>query len=145
MPYVLSYQHALRAYFPKYQRAFGTYVLTCQRVLRVYLLACSRANVPCMVMCLRVNVPWVLWVPTCSRAKTTINENRISITYFPHIFVIVLCLFPVKLNCCTFLHFSYQSEAFNGCYNKFCTIKWFDFRLSTTLRVVLKWLIESEW
>ena len=41
----------------------------------------------------------------------------------------------------TFLHFSYQAEAFNGCYDKLFTIKWFDFCLSRTLRVVFKWLI----
>ena len=41
----------------------------------------------------------------------------------------------------TFLHFFYQEEAFNGCYDKFCTIKWFDFCLSRTLRVILSGLI----
>ena len=55
--------------------------------------------------------------------------------FFLH-FVIILCLFPVKQNCCRFLHFSYQAEAFNGYYDKLCTIKWDDFCLSITLRVI---------
>ena len=33
----------------------------------------------------------------------------------------------------TFWRFSYQAEAFNGRYDKLCTIKWFDLCLSKTL------------
>ena len=47
------------------------YVLTCQRVLRVYMITCSRASVPC-----------VLCVPTCSRATTTNDKDKFSITCF---------------------------------------------------------------
>ena len=44
------------------------------------------------------------------------NKNKFSITSFPF--------------------------SFNGCYDKFGTIKWFDFCLSMTLRVNFKWLIK---
>ena len=36
------------------------------------------------------------------------------------------------------------AEAFNGCYDRLCTIKWFDLCLSITLRVIFKWLIKGE-
>ena len=78
------------------QRAFCTYVLTCQPAFRVYVLTCltcSRANVLCVLTFSRANV---LCVPTCSRDITTNNKNMFSITSFPYIFVIILCLFPVK-------------------------------------------------
>ena len=55
-----------------------------------------------------------------------------------------LSFFLWNKNFCTFLHFSYQSEAFNGCYDKLCTMKWFVFCLSITLRVICKWLIKVE-
>ena len=38
---------------------------------------------------------------------------------------------------------TFQTEAFNGCYDKIWTIKLFDFCLSRTLRVIFKWLINS--
>ena len=121
-------------------RANVSYVLTCSRANVSCVLTCSRASVPCVVTCSRANVSCVLTSP---RAITTNNKNKFSITCLPYIFVIDLCLFPVKQNCCTFLHFFYQAEAFNGCYDKFCTIKWFDFCLSITLRVIFKWLIKD--
>ena len=31
----------------------------------------------------------------------------------------------------------------NGCYDKLCTIKWFDFCLSITLRDIFKWLMKG--
>ena len=30
-----------------------------------------------------------------------------------------------------------------GCYDKFCAIKWFDFCLGRTLRVIFKWLVNG--
>ena len=44
---------------------------------------------------------------------------------------------------CTFLHF-HRAEAFSGCYDKSCLIKWYDFCLSRTLGVIFKSLINSE-
>ena len=71
-------------------------------------IACLRAHVLTCLACLRAHVPCV---STCSRDIITNNKNKFSITSFPYIFVIILCLFPVKEKCCTFLHFSCQAEA----------------------------------
>ena len=89
-----AHQHALHA--------FRVHVPTCLACLRAYVLT----NVPCVLTCSptclacfscsRANVPCVFCVPTCSRDINTNNKNKFSITSFPHIFVIVLCLFPVK-------------------------------------------------
>ena len=140
-------------------RALFAYVSTCLACWRADVptcLACLRAHLPTCLACLGVHVPTCLacfaWsranvtcVPTWSSAITTNNKNKFSITCFPYIFVIVLCLFLLKKNCCTFLHFSYQVETFNGCYDKLCTKKWFDFFcFSITLRVIFKWLIKGE-
>ena len=140
MPYVLTCQSALRACVLTCSRVVCTYVLTC--------LVCFRAHIPTCLVYLRAHAlralrAHVLYVPTCSRTIAT-NKDKFSIICFPYILVIFLCFFPVKWNCCTFLHFSYQSEAFNWCYDKLCTIKWFDFCLSITLRVIFKWLIKGE-
>ena len=91
-------------------RALRTHVPTCLACLRAIVptcLACLRDHVPKCAACLRTHVPtclacfaWsranVLCVPTCSRAITTNNKNKFSITCFPYILVIVLCLFPMK-------------------------------------------------
>ena len=147
-------QHVLRAY-----------VLTCQRVLHAYVIAWLRAYVPtCLawscahvltcLSCLLAHLPMCLsWL----RAHVTSNnKNKFSVNYST-------CLVPAKQNCIwkvhgkqecllehlvwefssTFLDFSYQAEAFNGCYYKLCTIKWFDLFLSRTLRVIFKWLIND--
>ena len=45
---------------------------------------------------------------------------------------------------CTFPHISDHTETFNGSYDNLCTIKWFDFCLSKTLRVIFMWLINGE-
>ena len=42
-----------------------------------------------------------------------------------------------------FCIFSYQAEGFNGCYDKLCTTKWFDFCSSRTLRVIFMPLIND--
>ena len=108
MPYVPMCQRAFRAYVPSCQHALRAYMLTCQCALRAYMptcLACLRANVPCVLTCSpanvscvftcsRVNVPCVVTcssanVPTCSRAITTNNKNKFSVS-FPYIFVITL-------------------------------------------------------
>ena len=68
---------------------------------------------------------------------TTNNKNKFSITSFPYIFVIGLCLFSCEIKMLYIF-----AEAFNGCYDKFGSIKWFDFCLSMTLRVNFKWLIK---
>ena len=152
-------------------RANVACVLTSLRANVSCVLTCSRANVSCALTCSRANVAWVLTVhvPTClaclcahvttclvclphtnkpcvltsSRAITTSSKYKFSILFLPYIFVIVLCLFPVKKNCCTFLDFFYQAEVFNGCYDKLCTIKSFGFCWSITLRVIFKWLIKD--
>ena len=64
-----------------------------RRTLRAYVLTCQRA-----LRALRASVPCVLCVATCSRAITTNNNNKFSITCFPYIFVMVLCFcfFPMK-------------------------------------------------
>ena len=92
-------------------RPLRGHVPTCLACLRAHVptcLACLRTHVPTCLACLRAQVPCV---STCSRDIITTNKNKFSITSFPYIFVIILCLFPVKEKCCTFLHFSYQAEA----------------------------------
>ena len=87
-----------------YSRVNVTCVLMCSRASVACVLTGSRAYVPCVLTrsrvylscgltCSRTNVPCVL---TCSRAITTNGKDKFSITCFPYIFVIVLCLFPVK-------------------------------------------------
>ena len=140
-------------------RAYVPFVLTCSRNIVPCVLTCSRVYVPCVLpcsrpmclaclrdymitcsclACLRVNVSCVLCVPTWSRAITTNDKYRFSITCFPYIFVIVFFLWNK-----TVVH-SCISLTFNGCYDKLCTMKWFDFCLSIGLRVIFKWLIKGE-
>ena len=148
------------------------HVLTCLACLRTHLptcLVCLRAPMPTCFACLRAHVPTCLaclhaqwqralrayvltrqlalralraYVPTCSRAVTTNNKNNFSTICFPYIFVIAFCfvLWLLLWN----MHCSYQAEAFDGCYNKLCTIKWFDFCLSTSLRDIFNWLIKGK-
>ena len=85
MPYVLTCQHALCAYVLTCQRALHAHVPTCLVCLRAHVITCSLANMPC-----------VLCMPMCSRTITTNDKDKFSITCFPYIFLIVLCLFPVK-------------------------------------------------
>ena len=49
--------------------------LTCQRALRAYVLTC--------LACLRAHVPCV---PKCSRAITSNNKSKVSMTCFTKIF-----------------------------------------------------------
>ena len=110
VPCVLTCQCALHAYV--FQHALCAYVLMCPAYLRAHMpcmLMCSCAYMPCVLTCSCANMPRIL---TCSRAQrgyvltcqcalrayvlTSYNKNKFSITNFPYIFVIVLCLFPVK-------------------------------------------------
>ena len=78
--------------------------LACSGAHMPMCLAFSLAHIPTCLACLRAQVityscaklPCVLCVPTCSRAISTTDKDKFSITCFPYIFVIVLCLFPVK-------------------------------------------------
>ena len=119
VPYVLTWQRALRAYVPTCLACLGAHVPTCLACSRdnvPCVLTYSGANAPCVLTCSRANVPCVL---TCSRALRALrayvltwhNKNKFSIASFPYIFVIVLCLFPVKQKRYTFLHVSYHVEA----------------------------------
>ena len=131
-----------------YQRALHTYVLTCQRALRAYLLTCQRVLRAHVLTCQRVLRVYVL---TCSRAITTNDKDKFSITCFPYIFVIVLgymfsvnfcnCLFPVKWKLWYILT---SQKLLMGVYDHLCKMKWFDFCLSITLRVMFTWLIKVE-
>ena len=120
--YMLMCLVCLHAYVPC--------MLTCQCVLYVYVLTCQHLFMLCM--------------STSSHAITTNDKDKFSITCFRTFLWLFFVFFLRNKNCCTFLHFSYQSEAFNGCYDKLCTMKWFDFCLSITLRVIFKWLIKVE-
>ena len=107
VPYVLTYQLALRVYVLACQRVLWVCVLTCQRVscLRAnvpmwfaWLLtrvsksfacfcthmsrcpACSRAHV---LACFKRSCVNVFCVPTCSRAITSNNKYKFSMTCFP--------------------------------------------------------------
>ena len=125
-------------------------VLTCSHANMPFVLTCSLATVSCVLTCLRVNLLCVLtceralrafcaYVPTCSRDVTTNNKNKFSIICFPYIFVIVL-----SFSCQIKLLFLLLIPVFNECYDRLCKIKWFDFCLSITLRVIFKWLMKGE-
>ena len=124
--------------------------LTCPRANVLCVLTCSCANVFCVLTCLVALRAYVLtcrralrafcaYVPTCSRDVTTNNKNKFSIICFPYIFVIFL-----SFSCQIKLLFLLLIPAFNECYDRLCKIKWFDFCLSITLRVIFKWLMKCE-
>ena len=98
----------------------------------LYMLTCQR---PCVLTCSRANV---LWVSKCSRAITSNNKNKFLMTCFFFVFFLrnktlyekyirqagmFLETFILRINS-TFLHFFYQVEAFDRCYDKLCTVKW---------------------
>ena len=94
VPYKLTCQRALHAYVLKCLRALRTHVLTCQRALRAHVLTCQRILYVYVLIC--QHALRILCMPTCSRAITTNDKDKFSITCFLYIFVIALCLFPVK-------------------------------------------------
>ena len=108
-----SCAHAVRAYMLTCQRTLHAYVFTCQHALHAYVSTC--------LACLRAHVSTYL---ACLRA----NVSWMLFCY------------------CTVVHscfFSYQAKAFNEWYDKRFRIKWFDFCLSRTLRIIFKSLIHS--
>ena len=137
-------QRVLRAYVLTCQLALSAYVLTCKHVLCAYVLTCQRALRAYVLTCQSALRALRAYVSTCSRAVTANKKNKFSILCFPFIFVIALSFFLLWNKTYIFLHCSYQAEAFNGCYDRLCTIKWFDFCLSITLRVIFKVLIKGE-
>ena len=111
VPCVLACLRVLRAYMPcvlrclSCLRAIVPWVLRCSRICVPGALKCSRVNVFCVstrshdqvlarTLCAHVSTCLACFV--CSRAITTNDKYRFSITCFPYIFVIVLCLFLVK-------------------------------------------------
>ena len=145
--------------------------LTCLRDNVPCLLTCSRAHVSCVLKCWRANVLTcsfanVPCVPTYSCAMT--SNNKKSFQWHTFLTILVLSLFFFLWNKTkykmswqarmsletfalriqefsrTFLQFSYQVVALNGWCGKLCTVKWFDFCLSRTLRVIFKSLINGE-
>ena len=161
---ILTYQRTLRTYVPcvlTCSRVNVSCALTCLYALRALVLTCSRA--------LRAYLPTRLRVPTCLGAITLNIKNKFIISW--HVFLRFLLSFWYFLLCvflwnkmylesprragmslkfffselsCRFWHIYYQAETFNGCYDKLCTVKWFDFYLSRTLWVIFKWLINGE-
>ena len=113
-------------------------------------LMSSRANMPCELPCPCTNVPCA---PRCSRAITSHKKHKFSMRCLNETFGSFLSFScEIKLHMKSarqagmslhsfwefsskFLHFSFQVEAFNGCHDKLCVIKWFDFCLSRTLRI----------
>ena len=117
----------LRAHVPTclaWLRANVPCMVTCSRVLRAYVLTCSRANVPCVSKCLRAKL----------LIKLLSFSWEIKL-YMKSIYDKQECLWKHLLweFHSTFRHLPYQVEAFNRCYDKLCTIKWFNFCLSRTL------------
>ena len=101
--------------------------LTCLRDNVPCLLTCSRAHVSCVLKCWRANVL------TCSYKMSW--QARMSLETF---------VLRIQEFSRTFLQFSYQVVALNGWCGKLCAVKWFDFCLSRTLRVIFKSLINGE-
>ena len=126
---------ALRAHVPTCFACLRALVRTCFACLRAQLAA-LRAYV---LTCRRALRAFCAYVPTCSRDVTTNNKNKFSIICFPYIFVIVL-----SFSCQIKLLFLLLIPAFNKCYDRLCKIKWFDFCLNITLRVIFKWLMKGE-
>ena len=124
----------------KYWRANVPCVLTCSRANVSWMSTCShphalralRAHVPTWLACFACLQSHVLWL------------NITKISFQTHFLAIVLCFFLWKKNCWTFLHFYYQSQAFNECYDKLSKIKWLAFCLNITFRVISKRFIEGE-
>ena len=124
----------LRAHVPTCLAYLRAHVLTCLACLRAHMptcLPCLRAHVPMCLACLRAHVPTcphnhVLMpcVLTCQRALRGLRAY------------VLTCY---NTNDCS-LFFSCEIKAFGN----FCTMKWFDFCLSITLRVTFKWLIKGE-
>ena len=119
--------------------ALRAYVLTCQRVLRAYVSTCQLSLRAYVSTCQRALRAFCVYVPTCSLDATPNNKNKFSIICFPYIFVIVL-----SFSCQIKLLFLLLIPAFNKCYDRLCKIKWFDFCLNITLRVIFKWLMKGE-
>ena len=76
MPYVLKCLACLCAHVSMCFTCFRAYVVTCFACLCAHVITCS-----CLA-CSRVNVTRVLCVPTCSRAITTNDKYKFSITCF---------------------------------------------------------------
>ena len=79
VPRCFMCSRALRAYVLTCLRA---YILTCQRALRAYVFTYQRAlglraHVATCLSCLRAHVPCVA---KCSRAVTSNNKNKVSVT-----------------------------------------------------------------
>ena len=134
-------------------------MLTCLACLRAHMqtcLACLRTHVPACLACFCAYVPTCLafllvHVPTCLVCfsclrvymLTCYNYKKFSVICFPYIFVIVLS-FSCEIKLLYILVLFLTGEAFNRCYDRLCTIKWFDFCLSLTLSVIFEWLIKGE-
>ena len=122
-----------------YQRVLGAYELTCKRVLGAYVpmcLACLGAHVPTCLACLRARVPTCL---ACSRAHVLICFLAPFLS-FPY--EIKSCMKNARKTCRYDTRMSLDASILNiQLYTP--AIKWLDFCLSTTLRVIFKSLINS--
>ena len=115
------------------------YVLLCQRVLHAYVptcLQCLRAHVQTYLAC--------LFVPTFVHAH--LMQLQMTISFQWYVFdMLVLCL--LFLSSKTVIHYCIahtRQKPLAYVMTDFAKIKWFDFYLSITLRVVFKWLVKGE-
>ena len=137
----------LRAHMQTCLACLRTYVPTCLPCFRAHLpacLACFCAYEPTCLAFLFVHVPTCLVCFSCLRVyMLTCYNYKFSVICFPYIFVIVLS-FACEIKPLYIPALFLTGEAFNRCYDRLCTIKWFDFCLSLTLSVIFEWLIKGE-
>ena len=90
-----------------------------------YVLTCQRS---CVLTCQRALRAYMLTCQSVLRAYAYMKSTRAGMSleniYFENS-VVHSCIF------------SYQTEAFNKCYYKLFTIKWFDLSFSKTLTAIL--------
>ena len=103
-------------------------------------LRALRAHVPTCLVCLPAPVSCAFGIFALSfscEIKLYLKSPReagVSLDFYFYLYC--------ELSC-TFRHISHQAITFNGCYETFCIIKWFDFCLSRTFRVIFEWSING--
>ena len=146
---VLISQRALHACVLLCLSALHTYLLTCQRTLRAYVLTCQRVLCAYVLSCqhfLYAYVPTCFCVLTCSCDITSNNKNKFLITCFRYIFGTFSLSFSCKIKLymksarqtwMSLETFFWRIQLYIPIYLLLGTIKWLDFGLSKTLRVIV--------
>ena len=130
VPYVLTCQHALCAYMLTCQCALHAYVLKCLACLRAQML-----NVPCVLMCSHdkcVLHPYLLMCQRVLHAYLSLANVSCMLTC-PNDNLPCMLTYQCSLHA-----YIPICLAFNRCYGKLFTIKWFDLCFSKTLKAIFE-------